>query len=345
LNQLKEAAEAYKKALDLNPDADEALEALVRINLATKKPAEALDSLRRYTVAVGSDVAGLAKAADFNFRLGRIEEATELATRARDGGGHILATRTLGLVSARRGDYARAVSLLERCDPDATVTEALIRGNLAIGALTEAARQATEEAGKVETPTPELKAACQQVIGLVQRRKVLAALVKEGPAESRDKAVDALVCAELALADGRTFEQVEALLAPAVGDALPVGPAFALRGLLQLEKGRLIRALADAERAVKLSPEEARGYYVRGRVRLERADKDAAADLTKAAELSQRKDAAILHWLAAALHQNGQKAEALAAQREAVKLKPEDKELTEQLHAFEKGGKPGDAGE
>jgi tetratricopeptide (TPR) repeat protein len=313
--------------------------------MEAKKPVEAVDALRRFTVAVGTDVTGLAKAADYSLRLGRLDDAAELATRARDGGGHVLATRTLGLVSSRRGDHDRAVALLERCDPDAAVVEALIRGNLALGRLNKAARSA-EDAAKVEDPTPGLKAACAQVEELLARRKALRAAAKPpaDQAESWDKAFDAFLCAEAAYGAGRSTDQIAALLAPALAEPVRLGPAFALRGLLQVEKGRLTRGWDDAERAVKLSPTEARGYYVRGRVRLERGDKEARGDLAKAAELGQRKDAVVLHWLAAALHREGKKDAALAAQREAVKLKPEDKDLAEQLEEFEKDGKSGEAG-
>jgi Flp pilus assembly protein TadD len=71
-------------------------------------------------------------------------------------------------------------------------------------------------------------------------------------------------------------------------------------------------------------------------VRLERGDKEALADLAKAAELSARKDADILHALADALFRAGRVEQALVAQRAAVQLKPKDAEMAEQLAAFEK---------
>src|SRR5437763_1272843 len=82
----------------------------------------------------------------------------------------------------------------------------------------------------------------------------------------------------------------------ACGDGIDLGPAYALRGLLNLERGRLLKALPDAERALTLAPREPGGYYVRGRVRLERGDATALADLTRAEELSEHKDGLILHW-------------------------------------------------
>jgi hypothetical protein len=51
--------------------------------------------------------------------------------------------------------------------------------------------------------------------------------------------------------------------------------------------------------------------------------------------LTKRKDAAVLHWLATALAKARQHDAALATQREAVALRPADKELTEQLRTLE----------
>src|SRR5262249_2507503 len=90
-----------------------------------------------------------------------------------------------------------------------------------------------------------------------------------------------------------------------------------------------------AERAIALTPRDARGYHVRGRVRLERGTAGALTDLGRATELSQQKDATILHWLATALAQAGKSAEALIAQRLAVKLRPQDSELVDQLRQLE----------
>jgi tetratricopeptide (TPR) repeat protein len=129
---------------------------------------------------------------------------------------------------------------------------------------------------------------------------------------------------------------VEGLLNNALGKGLDLGPALGLRGRLALEKGKLNRALADGERAVALSPGQAVGYYVRGRVRLERGTNGALDDLAKAVELSGRRDADMLHAWADALYRAGRVPEAVKAQREAVQLKPKDKEMAEQLANFEK---------
>jgi hypothetical protein len=96
---------------------------------------------------------------------------------------------------------------------------------------------------------------------------------------------------------------VERLLKASLAGGADFGPAYGLRALRSLECGRLSQALAGAEKAVNLSPKEARGWLVRGRVRLERAAPGALADLEKAAKLSAGRDADVLRWLAVALAQ------------------------------------------
>jgi Flp pilus assembly protein TadD len=71
-------------------------------------------------------------------------------------------------------------------------------------------------------------------------------------------------------------------------------------------------------------------------VRLERGVEGGLADLTKAAELTGKKDADVLHALADALHRGGRLQDALTAQRIAVKLRPKNLEMAEQLAVFEK---------
>jgi Flp pilus assembly protein TadD len=75
---------------------------------------------------------------------------------------------------------------------------------------------------------------------------------------------------------------------------------------------------------------------VRGRVGLERNSAGSLADLERAVELSGRKNADALSALAEAQLRAGRREQALATQREAVKLRPEDKELQAQLSLWEK---------
>jgi tetratricopeptide (TPR) repeat protein len=109
-----------------------------------------------------------------------------------------------------------------------------------------------------------------------------------------------------------------------------------LRAQLNLERGRLLKAWPDVERAIALYPRDPRAFLVSGRIRLERGELQALPDLKRAAELSRHEDATVLHWLATALYQAGQRDEALAIQRQAVKLRPQDSELVEQLRAWER---------
>jgi tetratricopeptide (TPR) repeat protein len=341
LGQTKEAADAFRDALKIDAESAEALDGLFRVEREAKHTTEALDALRRYSAAVAKEPAGLARAADYYLRLGRLDDALELATRAVNEGSKSAARRTLGLVAFQRGKYAEALTELDEVDVDPAVLEALIRSNLALCQLAKAIKQ-TERAAKLDKPTPEVLECCKLVLQLRQRRKtVLAgAPVLNGRAQAYEEAADCFVSAEHVYASrsGESRTGIDALLKGAFPEGVELGAAYALRGLLALERGRWTQAAADADKAIKLAPKEARGYYVRGRMRLEAGNKDALADLARAAELSERKEAPILHWLAAALHKEGKNAEALAAQREAVKLKPNDAELEEQLRELEKAG-------
>src|SRR5260370_38048968 len=122
----------------------------------------------------------------------------------------------------------------------------------------------------------------------------------------------------------------------AVAEGVEGGAGVAVRARLALDQGKLTKALADADRAIVLCPNYPTGYFVRGRVRLERQSDGGLADLEKAASLSDRKDAEVLHTLADALFRLGRVQEALKTQRDAAKRKPADEETAEQLRRFEK---------
>lgn len=345
LGKTKEAIQAYRRLAETEGNAEKGLLALIRLEAAAGRRADALDHLRRYVLAVGDDLTGLLTAADFYLRLGRSDEAFDLATRAAAQRFHEKAHRILGLVHRQRGGHAKAVFHLGKAEPDAVVLEALVRSHLALGQLKEAVERA-DQGDRLEEPTAGLRQAVIMANSLAKRRQdvLKAAKVPAGKEDDWNDAAAKFVCAEYAWREGRPAAEVEALLAPALPEGVALGPAHGLRGLLALERGRLVKALADAEKAVALSPSEALGYQVRGRVRLERGADGALADLTKAVELSGRRDAAALHWLAAARFRAGQVAEAVATQREAVKLRPNDRELAEQLKEFEGAGKGGSGG-
>jgi tetratricopeptide (TPR) repeat protein len=340
-----EATKAYQQALVVDHDSDEALKALVRLALAANRTAEALDYLRRFTVVVADDADGQLQAADFYLSLQRYDDAFDLASRVREKKFHEKSQRILGLVYLHRGDYARAAQHLDKASPDAVVLGGLIRSSVALGSLKDLPAR-LEEAEKIASPPADLKEACATGRRLLQRRGDLARQLPAPPGRERDwaTALDSLVCAEQLYADGRRTTAVEGLLHNALAQGLEVGPAIGLRGRLALEKGKLSRALADGERAIVLSPGQAIGYYVRGRVLLERGGIGALDDLGKAVQLSGRRDADLLHAWADALYRAGHVEEALKAQREAVKLNPKDLEMAEQLATFEKDSRSKGAG-
>jgi tetratricopeptide (TPR) repeat protein len=345
LGKIKQAAEAYRRLAEVDDQAEKGLIALARLEIATGVKADAIEHLRRYVVTVGDDALALLTAAEYYLRLGRLDDAFDLASRANISRFHEPAHRILGLVYRQRGDHVQAVSHLSKADQDADVREALIRSYLALGQL-RAALERAEQADKLGTATAGLRQAVSLTKSLEQRRRdvITAAKIPAGKDDVCNEAAGRLVCAEYACREGRPTTEIERLLEPALAGGVGLGPAYGLRGLLALEHGRLTRALIDAERAVALSPQEAPGYLVRGRVRLERGTDGAVADLTKAVDLSGHRDAMALHWLAAAQVRAGKRAEALVAQREAVRLRPGDRELTEQLKELEGTGKGG-AGE
>lgn len=341
LGQNSEAVDAYRQALLQEPDSETSLTSLIRLELAGGHRTEALDLLRRLTVAVGDRSEGLIQAAGFHLLMDRFDDAFELISRADQASPSC--QRIKGLVCLQRQNYEQAVAHLKKAPADPAVLEGLIRAYLAMGELPEAEHQA-ERVDQITEATMPLFRAYASIILLEQRRL---AVLLECPAPSEksegwNRAIDALVCAER-LYEGRSsgnhVNGVEKLLELTFKDGLEIGPALALRGLLALEKGRLTQAAQDVERAIRLTPKEPRGYYVRGRVRLERDQKDALEDLTQAANLSRRLDPAILHWLAAAQFRAGKSDQAIATEQEAIKLNSHEPEFQEQLREFQKSMK------
>ncbi len=333
-----DAALAFEMVLTQDHDSPQALDALIRMALAGGKQAEALSYLRRYIVAVGDDFQGLLKAADYALRMQRWNDAFDLASQARDQKFHEQAQRILGLVYLHRRQYAQAAEHLQKADPDSEVLVGLVRANLALGALREAAYQA-EKAGSLTKRGPELSADVERVHRLLQRREALAKALPASAGKEGDwaEALDRVVCAEDFSEEGGSPDEVIARIEPIFAKGLEMGPACALRARAEFGKGRLTAALAEAERAVKLSPRDAAGYYVRGLVHTERADLPGAlADLEKAGKLMAAPNAEVLHAWASALHSSGRLPEALDAEQKAVKLKPKNKEMIDQLHRFEK---------
>jgi tetratricopeptide (TPR) repeat protein len=336
LGQTAEAIDAFRHVVKLNAESQAPRSALIRLLLRVKKSSEALEHLRRYTLLVGDDAEGLLWAADFHYQMGRLDDAADLAGRAQRQRFHGNAQRLLGLVAFRRGEFDKAVYHLDRAPRGPEVLEALLRAYLLLGKLNQAEQEVAlaKRQGNIDDRLTEL---LQAISALADRRDAL--LKQLNPAadegEAVRRAVEAYLCAERLWNEEKAVEQVQGLLHKAFVKNVTIGQAFALRGQLALERGRLSAALEDAERAVQLSPQDAQGYLVRGRVRLERTDGRALADLAKASELTRRKDGRILHWLAAALFQAGRRAEAMTTQEEAFVLLPGDREVRQQLRAFE----------
>jgi tetratricopeptide (TPR) repeat protein/transglutaminase-like putative cysteine protease len=325
------ARTAYRSALEKEPDAPDVLLALSRLTVASGSRDEALGYLRKLVVVAGDDAELLAHAADGFARLGRFDDALELASRVKteDGGVHHLVNVPLGLALASRGEFAEALKHLSQVEPDADGLTTRIRCRLALGDLGGAVKD-VGRARELEELTPDLRSVVGDVKALGNRLKEL------GGAESQSRALERFVCAEYFQARGEWPVRVQALVSEALADDARLGPALGLRAVLHLDRGRLTKALSDAEQAVALCPGDYRGYYARGRVRQERGLTGALDDYEKAARLSKRSDGAVLHALAAALAQAGRKAEALAAQREAVGLQPNNEEFQEQLRELER---------
>lgn len=113
---------------------------------------------------------------------------------------------------------------------------------------------------------------------------VLSALA---PASSADPARDAIVCADLSLDTGRRFDACSGLVADAT---LPLDvrfEAFLRRAAIHfMEKGDYEHAIADTGEAIKLKPDDARGYAARGNYRNANNEFDkAAVDLSEAIRL------------------------------------------------------------
>jgi tetratricopeptide (TPR) repeat protein len=343
LEELKRPADAiaaYRKALESDRDNQTALLSLIRLSLTAKDRAASLDYLRRYTLVAGKDVSGLLLAADAYFSLKRYDDAFELASRARDIGFHEKAQRILGLIHLSRGEDDKALLHLDRAEPDSVVLAGLLEACVRLGKVREVETY-LDKAGRLDRPSPALVRALSRERALLKRRAELSKLVEVPKAKQAEYAagLDALACAEELYRQHQPLARVDKLLERACKPDLAIGPALALRARLSLEHGKLGPAMADADRAIELSPRDAGGFLVRGRVRMERLAAGALADLEKAAELTGRKDADVLGALAECLAQAGRYDDAVSAQKAAVELRPRDEVLLAQLKALEKAAR------
>ena len=243
------------------------------------------------------------------------------------------ACRVGGLIGFRHGKWEEAAKSLGAVStPDAEVLHALIVSNLMLGRLSDAIAR-LEAARIAPSASPELEKDTAAVRYLKVRRDAICG--KRGANGAVREGIDCFVCAEYLYSLGRPAAEVQVLLMKALGERDELGEAFGLLGELLIERGQLTKALVVAEKAIKQSPQDARGWYVRGRVRVEREQKEALGDLRKSVELSGELNATMLHWLATALIRERQFDAARNAQMKAAKLRPDDAEIKAQLRQID----------
>ena len=226
LGQLKDAILTLQVALDSDATARDVLEALVRLEMRAGRHEEALDHLRRYTVAAGKDLSSLVKAADLYYELGHYDAALELAGRAREVGFQAKGQRILGLVHLQRHEYKQAAFHLDRCDLDAKALTGLIQAHLRLGEL-DAAQRRAEMTRRMEDAGKDLFALEKDVTQLAQRRDKLLAQWKDAPKEERAAAknvVSRFLCAERGLAEHWRREQLDVLVKEADSEDLEFAP-------------------------------------------------------------------------------------------------------------------------
>ena len=331
LDNSEEALAEFQEALEIDEKDVEALEGIIRILIKDEEKVRALKFLRRYVASIDQEGDPM-KAARWYYQLDRLDDAEDMmrlepAKTIKDSD-----TSIRGLIDFKRGRWEKAITNLERSVPlDAEKCNALMTGNLMLGKAAEAIEWA-EKAEALKNIPSKLKELALAVKKLKQRRE---GIQKNSPPADRDRslsAIDLFVCAEFLHETASSSANIESLLEKALARPFKLGPAVALRAESMIEKGNLTKALIDAENAIEMSPMEARGYFVRGRIRFERSQYDAArTDLFKAVELSGEKNPRHLHWLASALLATGEPAEALKYQEKAAELLPRDSEIKEQL--------------
>ena len=335
LGQATIAIETYKLGLEIDDKEHDLFDPLIRLEWREGRKSDALDHLRRFTVAAGNDAGKLVKVADLHLLLGRHDDALDLASRIPVESLTPEAHRVLGLAQVQRKEYAKAIGSLDKAGASDECVAGLLHAHLALGHLDQAGRLA-DVRRPVGDRLDELGTTRLKVMRLLLLRQTLIDEISPGDvAASTARAISLFVCAEHALAERWPAEQVDKLLQASLQE-VEIGPALALRGWLAIEKGQLAKALADAEKAIALKSADARAFLVRGRVRLERGDSKALDDLEHAATLSRRQDATVLHWLAAAQAEAGRLSQAIRTQQQALDLRPGDPELADQLRSLEK---------
>ena len=124
-----------------------------------------------------------------------------------------------------------------------------------------------------------------------------------------------------------------------------LGTAYSYRGLAHSQGGDYTGALQDFQQALAFNPRDPSVHnnlawlYATAPAGKLRDGIKALEHAVKAAELSNEKNAEILDTLARAYFINGKKAEAIEAEKKALRLEPGNREFTENLKRYEAGSK------
>src|SRR5262249_46627116 len=159
----------------------------------------------------------------------------------------------LGIILARRGNWQGAVDALRKVSPkdySADAFQAWADSVVALGRLSDLPDGPGKVLGEVATE----KQAVDPVAPVDRARRVRAAVP-----DDQAKLVDQFACAEYLAKAGRHPDRAAALLGDVLQARPDFGPALALRAQQALDRGRLIQALPDAEKAIESSPDEPRG--------------------------------------------------------------------------------------
>jgi tetratricopeptide (TPR) repeat protein/transglutaminase-like putative cysteine protease len=329
LDKKEDAINAFRAAHGIDDKAPAPIYQLVML-LTDKdetKP-EALKLLQELVNIAGDDAEWVINAANAYIDLDRPQQAFDLASKIAGEKNSSALDKTLGVSLTRLGDWEKALPHLDKVakeDQDLPYLQSLVDVYLHRGDLSKALETAERFKAHDESPPFEIAAVRERLKTLSEREAG-----KKNP-----KAAGILVCAHLLHQQNRPMEEVLALLNQIPADA-GFAEAHALRAIFAVEEGKLRKALPEAERAIQLNPKDSVGYYARGRIRYEAAHKDATADLQKAVELSERKDAMMLHWLATSLAADGKREEAKKVEKEAAQLLPDNAEIAELLKELEK---------
>ncbi len=197
LGQRQDAIAAYREALAGGRDAQDVLVPLIRLELAERQTANALDHLRRFTLAVGDDPAGMIQAAELHLQMNRLDDAFDLATRARAAGLVVDSQRVLGLVHLRKKEWVRAVFHLERTDADAEVLDGLLQACLLLGEWAKVERHGQTAQGlDEEKVTTDLRKTLHRLEALERERDRISKemRVSDGNKEQAAKVLGRFLC-------------------------------------------------------------------------------------------------------------------------------------------------------